>query len=148
MNLSFLDDIVAWASTASWVMQMAVKALTILASLFPKAAEEIKNFVIGFFDLFDKKEAEEGIPATKEEKLAATDEIVMMIQTKYHGSGSLISESWIRAIVALFVDVIKAMRYGENTARNEKAVLKGYMSTSEDVQRAAQTHAGFKLFGV
>ena len=29
MNLSFLDDIVKWAATASWYMQVVVKALNV-----------------------------------------------------------------------------------------------------------------------
>lgn len=147
MNLSFLDDIVKWAATASWYMQVVVKALTWLAAFFPEAAAKIVQRVTEFFDLFDKKRAEDG-EVTREDKLGATDIIVGEIQEEFHGSGSLISESWIRGFISYAVEVIGAMRYGEDTVRQEKAVLKGYMSTSEDVRNAANTHAGFKLFGV
>jgi len=147
MNLSFLDDIVAWAAGASWYMQVIVKVLTWLAAFFPEAAATIVQRVKDFFDLFDKKR-ENGEEVTRAEKLAATDTIVAEIQGEYHGSDPLISESWIRGFISYCVEVIGAMRYGEDIPRIEKAVLKGYMSTSEDVRNAAETHAGFKLFGV
>lgn len=147
MNLDFLDDIVAWAEHASLIMQAAVKVLTMMASWFPVVALKIISMVSGFFDLFEKKEKETGEPVPKEEKRDATETIVSEVLNEYHGSGSLISESWIRGFTGFAVFVLKAMRYGEDAVRNEKAVLKGYMSTSEDVQRAANTHAGFKLFG-
>lgn len=148
MNLDFLDDIVEWAETASWYMQLIVKALTFVASIFPEAARMIREMVENFFDLFDKKEADTGEPVPVEEKRAAADEVADTVAAKFHGSGSLINESWLRYVTNMFVDILGAMRYGEDFARIEKAALKGYMSTSEDVRNAAKTHAAWKLFGV
>ena len=146
-KLDFLDDLIEFAEGASIYIKLAVKALEFLAMIFPDAARAIRDWVVEFFDIFDK-ETEEGNPPTPVVKSAAEDVVVARAMEEFHGSDTLIQESWARSIANLFVYIIGAQRYGEETEKMEKAVLKGYASTSEDVRNAANTHAGFKLFGV
>lgn len=146
-KIDFLDDLIEFAEGASIYIKLAVKALEFLAMIFPEAAKAIRDWVVEFFDLFDK-ETEDGTPPTPDIKAAAEDTVVARVMEEFHGSDSLVQESWARSIANLFVYIIGAQRYGEEHAKMEKAVLKGYASTSEDVRNAANTHAGFKLFGV
>lgn len=149
MNLDFLDDLVAYASTASIVIKAAMKALLSLVTLFPIVATFIRENVEKWFDVFDQKKAEGADDAVIETlKGVAEGDVIAKTMEEFHGSGSLISRGIIKAIIALFVRVIKAKRYGEDIERNEKAALKGYMSSSEDVRNAERTHPAFKLFGV
>ena len=148
MNLDFLNDLVDFAKTASIVIKVAVKALTTIASLFPAVAIMVREGVEKWFAIFDKKKAE-GADDTVIDALkpVAEGEVIASVMEEFHGSGGLISNSMVKTMIALYVTIIKAMKYGENDARNEQARLKGYMSSREDVQNAEATHAGFKLFG-
>lgn len=145
----FLDDIIEWSKRpeVSLILKLTVKALIILANLFPEPARSIMQLVLGFFDKFDAQAAK-GVNVPLPEKRAATETVVTQTLAEYHGSGSLLSESWVRAMTALFVDVLGSMRYGEDFAKLEQAQIKGYASTSEDLQNAAKTHAALQLFGV
>ena len=149
MNLDFLNDLVEFAKTASIVIKIAVKALTILASLFPAVAIVIRNGVTKWFEIFDTKKAE-GVDESVIEQMkpVAEGDVIASVMEEFHGSRSPISKSIIKSMISLYVTILKAMRYGEDERRNEQAKLKGYMSTNEDVINAEKTHAGFKLFGV
>lgn len=147
VNLGFLDDLVEFASKSSIWIQLAVKALQFLAMIFPDAAKKIREMVVDFFDLFDQQ-TEEGTPPTLDEKKSAEDTVVATIEEEFHGSGSLIPKSWIKAVTNNMVYVIGAMRYGEEHDRNALARTKGYMSTTEDVKAIAkQIDPALKLFG-
>jgi hypothetical protein len=141
-----LNDIIAYAQTAGIVMQFIVNSFIILAELIRPVALRILEMIDGFNDLFDKKR-EEGIEVPVEEKRAATEVVVSTVLEEFHGSGNLVSESIVRAMVGLGVYIMNGMRYGEDVARNEEAQLHGYMGKGPDLERAAATHAGFKVFG-
>lgn len=148
MNLGFLDDLVSYANTASLFIKALMKGLLSLVALAPTVAEFIREGVEKWFDIFEQKKSERVDDSVIEElKAKAHSDVVASTMAKFHGSGSLISKSVIEAMIKLFVEIIKAKRYGENIERNEKAVLKGYISTSEDIQNAEKTHSALKLFG-
>lgn len=145
----FLEDIIEFSKRpeVSLILKLTIKALIILANLFPEPARSIMQMVLGFFDEFDSRMAK-GESVTLTEKRQATETVVASTLAEYHGSDSLLSESIVRAMTGLFVDILGSMRYGEDFVRLEKAQIKGYASTSEDLQNAAKTHAALRLFGV
>jgi len=148
MNLDFLDDLVSYANTASIFIQAIMKALLSLVALAPRVAEFVREGVEKWFGIFDQKKAEGVDDSVIEElKTKAHADVTASTMAEFHGSGSLISKGIIEAMIKLFVQIIKAKRYGEDVHRNEKAILKGYVSTSEDIRNAENTHAGWKLFG-
>lgn len=140
------------------VFGLAVKYLGTLATfarILAEAAErapDLLAFVIAGVQsawdfiaaLKDSGASEEEIEATKD---AARENLVTASMDKFHGSGKVFSESYVRVLVEAAFQGQKAVKLGPaaELSRDDLARAKGYLKSS-DIDLAMQTYP--QLFGI